>query len=61
MIPNHVLTFTFLPVPGKEDEQCIAEWKAEFKRLSPAAPPPEKAEDAALQFLKTFETPGLYV
>ncbi|XP_010917916.1 MLP-like protein 423 [Elaeis guineensis] len=57
--PYHV-TFTFLPVPG-EDEQCIAEWKAEFKPLSPATPPPEKAKDAALQFLKSFERPELCV
>ncbi|XP_026663679.2 major strawberry allergen Fra a 1-E-like [Phoenix dactylifera] len=52
--PYHV-SFTFLPAPGREDEQCIAEWKAKFKPLSPATPPPEKAKDAALEFLKSFE------
>uniref|UniRef100_J3MSL0 Bet v I/Major latex protein domain-containing protein n=2 Tax=Oryza brachyantha TaxID=4533 RepID=J3MSL0_ORYBR len=53
--PYHV-TFSFAPVPGKEEEQCVAGWKAEFEPISPTSPPPEKAKDAALGFLKLFET-----
>ncbi|PSS05718.1 MLP-like protein [Actinidia chinensis var. chinensis] len=49
------VTFSFIPVEGKENEQCIAEWKVEFEPLSPATPPPEKARDAALGFLKSFD------
>ncbi|CAN1160951.1 hypothetical protein LINPERPRIM_LOCUS42484 [Linum perenne] len=48
-------TFSFFPLPGHESHQCIAEWKAEFKPLSPAIPPPEQARDAALSFLKSFD------
>uniref|UniRef100_A0A0E0IB24 Bet v I/Major latex protein domain-containing protein n=1 Tax=Oryza nivara TaxID=4536 RepID=A0A0E0IB24_ORYNI len=53
--PYHV-TFSFAPVPGKEGEQCVAGWKAEFEPITPTSPPPEKAKDAALGFLKLFET-----
>ncbi|XP_062152467.1 major strawberry allergen Fra a 1-E-like [Alnus glutinosa] len=49
------VTFSFVPVEGKENEMCIAEWKAEFEPLTPATPPPEKAKDAALGFLKWFD------
>ena len=49
------VTFSFIPVEGKENEQCIAEWKVEFEPLSPATPPPEKARDSALRFLKSFD------
>ncbi|KAF3342055.1 MLP-like protein 423 [Carex littledalei] len=49
------VTFTFIPVSGKETEQCTVEWKAEFTLLSPEIPPPVKAKDAALDFLKSFE------
>lgn len=49
------VTFSFSPLPGSKGEKCIAEWKAEFEPLSPAMPPPEKAKDVALQFLKSFE------
>ncbi|XP_077229757.1 MLP-like protein 423 [Tasmannia lanceolata] len=49
------VTFSFYPVPGGEKEKCIGEWMAEFEPLSPATPPPEKAKDAALGFLKFFE------
>jgi hypothetical protein len=43
--PYHV-TFSFIPVPGKEDEQCIAGWKAEFDLINPHTPLPEDAKDA---------------
>jgi hypothetical protein len=49
--PYHV-TFSLIPFPGKEGEQCIAGWKAEFDLINPHAPLPEKAKDAALGFLK---------
>ncbi|XP_062192111.1 major strawberry allergen Fra a 1-E-like [Phragmites australis] len=55
--PYHV-TVSFIPVPGKEGEQCIATWKAEFEPISPTTPMPENAKDAALGFLKLFETCG---
>jgi hypothetical protein len=55
--PYHV-TFSFIPVPGKEGEQCIAGWKAEFELINPHDPLPEKAKDAALGFLKLFESCG---
>nr|CAD1823620.1 unnamed protein product [Ananas comosus var. bracteatus] len=45
----------------KENEQCIAEWKAEFEPVSPAVPPPEKAKEAALGFLKCFERSQLCI
>ncbi|KAL7185534.1 hypothetical protein ACSBR2_027473 [Camellia fascicularis] len=50
-----VVTLSFILVEGKEREKCIAEWKAEFEPLTPATPPPDKARDAALGFLKSFE------
>ncbi|RZC65379.1 hypothetical protein C5167_009066 [Papaver somniferum] len=53
------VTFSFLPVPEKEDEQCIAEWKSEYEPLSATTSPPEKARDAAIGFLKSFEKFGL--
>ncbi|RWR89143.1 Polyketide cyclase/dehydrase and lipid transport superfamily protein [Cinnamomum micranthum f. kanehirae] len=49
------VTFSFSPMPETNGEKCIAEWKAEFEPLSPSTPPPEKAKDVALQFLKSFE------
>ncbi|KAJ3683415.1 hypothetical protein LUZ60_013642 [Juncus effusus] len=52
--PYHV-TFSFIPIEGKEAERCIAEWKTEFTQILPEIPQPEKAKDAALQFLKSFE------
>jgi hypothetical protein len=55
--PYHV-TFSFIPVPGKEDEQCIAGWKAEFDLINPHTPLPENAKDAALAFHKLFEFYG---
>ncbi|XP_058101035.1 major latex protein 146-like [Magnolia sinica] len=55
MYDPYRVTFTFSPVPGSNGEKCIAEWKAEFEPLSPTMPPPEKAKDAALGFLKSFE------
>jgi hypothetical protein len=43
--PYHV-NFPFAPVPGKEGEQCIAGWKAEFEPISSStAPLPENAKD----------------
>ncbi|KAJ4757027.1 Polyketide cyclase/dehydrase and lipid transport superfamily protein [Rhynchospora pubera] len=55
MYDPYRVTFSFTPVVGKETEQCTVEWKAEFMPLSPETPPPEKAKDAALGFLKSFE------
>lgn len=49
------VTFSFVPIQGKENEMCSAEWKAEFEPRTPATPPPEKARDAALGFLKWFD------
>ncbi|OAY66554.1 uncharacterized protein LOC109721869 [Ananas comosus] len=61
MYDPYRVTFSFLPVSGKENEQCIAEWKAEFEPVSPAVPPPEKAKEAALGFLKCFERSQLCI
>lgn len=55
MYDPYRVTFSFIPTAGKEREQCTVEWKVEFELLSPAIPPPEKAKDAALGFLKSFE------
>lgn len=55
MYDPYRVTFSFTPVEGKENETCIAEWKAEFEPLTPTTPPPEKARDVALGFLKWFE------
>ncbi|XP_010260193.1 PREDICTED: MLP-like protein 423 isoform X2 [Nelumbo nucifera] len=55
MYDPYKATFSFIPLRGQEGEKCIAEWKAEFKPLSPSIPPPEKAKDAALGFLKHFD------
>lgn len=55
MYDPYRVTFSFIPVEGKENEMCFAEWKAEFEPLTPATPPPEKAKDAALVFLKCFD------
>lgn len=54
MYDPYKVTFTFTPMKGQE-EKCIAEWKAEFEVLTPETPVPEKARDAALGFLKSFE------
>ncbi|XP_055808379.1 uncharacterized protein LOC129876929 [Solanum dulcamara] len=45
------VTFSFNPV---SNEQCVAEWKAEYEPITPTIPTPEKARDAALSFLKLF-------
>lgn len=50
------VTFTFAPVEGKENEKCTAEWQAQFEPLAPTTPPPERAKEAALKFLKCFST-----
>ncbi|XP_050248305.1 uncharacterized protein LOC126695542 [Quercus robur] len=55
MYDPYRVTFSFIPVEGKENEMCLAEWKAEFEPLTPETPPPLKAKDAALGFLKWFE------
>ncbi|KAK9285301.1 hypothetical protein L1049_024492 [Liquidambar formosana] len=55
MYDPYKVTFSFMPVEGKEREKCVAEWKAEFELLNPTTPLPEKARDAALGFLKSFE------
>ncbi|KAM7270849.1 hypothetical protein ACFE04_030063 [Oxalis oulophora] len=55
MYDPYKVTFTFLPIKGKEHEECIAEWKAEFEPITSETPAPHKARDAALGFLKSFE------
>ena len=58
MYDPYRVTFSFTPVKGEEEEEkdkCLAEWKAEFEALAPETPMPEKASDAALGFLKSFE------
>ncbi|XP_041006607.1 MLP-like protein 423 [Juglans microcarpa x Juglans regia] len=55
MYEPYKVTFSFIPVQGKEKEMCVAEWRAEFEALTPATPPPEQARDAALGFLKWFD------
>ncbi|XP_021293588.1 uncharacterized protein LOC110423629 [Herrania umbratica] len=55
MYDPYRVTFSFIPVEGKENHKCIAEWEAEFEPRAPATPPPEKARDAALGFLKSFD------
>lgn len=55
MYDPYRVTFSFIPVEGKENEMCLTEWKAEFELLTPETPPPLKARDAALGFLKWFE------
>lgn len=58
MYDPYKVTFSFTPVKGKENEQCLAAWKAEFEPLTPATPPPEKARDAAVGFLRCFDNFG---
>ncbi|XVE92759.1 hypothetical protein REPUB_Repub01dG0127200 [Reevesia pubescens] len=55
MYDPYRVTFSFIPMEGEEKEKCIAEWKAEFEAVAAATPPPEKARDAALGFLKSFD------
>ena len=55
MYDPYRVTFTFLPINGAEDNQCIAKWKADFQAKSPATPMPNKARDFALGFLKSFD------
>ncbi|MQL92940.1 hypothetical protein Taro_025563 [Colocasia esculenta] len=59
MYDPYRVTLSFYPLPGSEQERCIAEWKAEFEPLSPAVPLPEKARMAALAFLKSFDKVGV--
>ncbi|KAF6142023.1 hypothetical protein GIB67_037991 [Kingdonia uniflora] len=56
MYDPYVATFSFLPMGRSEEDKCIAEWKVEYEPLSPETPPPDKARDAALRFLKSFES-----
>ncbi|KAG8642465.1 MLP-like protein 423 [Manihot esculenta] len=58
MYDPYKVTFSFTPVKGKENEQCLAAWKAEFEPLTPATPLPEKARDAAVGFLRCFDNFG---
>ncbi|XAR55508.1 hypothetical protein NMG60_11035592 [Bertholletia excelsa] len=55
MYDPYRVTFSFTPVQGKENKKCTAEWKVEFEPLTPTAPLPEKARDAALSFLRSFD------
>ncbi|KAK8993305.1 hypothetical protein V6N11_033406 [Hibiscus sabdariffa] len=53
MYDPYRVTFSFIPVEGN-NTKCIAEWKAEFEPAT-ATRPPEKARDAALRFLESFD------
>ncbi|PON94033.1 Bet v I/Major latex protein [Trema orientale] len=55
MYDPYRVTFSFTPLQGKEQDKCIAEWKAEYEVRNTTMPPPEKARDAALGFLKWFD------
>ncbi|KAF5745951.1 Polyketide cyclase/dehydrase and lipid transport superfamily protein [Tripterygium wilfordii] len=55
MYDPYRVTFSFTPVQGQEKDKCVAQWKAEFRPLTLATPPPEKARDAALGFLTFFD------
>ncbi|XP_031473330.1 major strawberry allergen Fra a 1-E-like [Nymphaea colorata] len=55
MYDPYKITFTFMPEPGYEQKKCKAEWKADFEPLNPDVPPPEKAREAALDFLRSLE------
>ncbi|CAK7323997.1 unnamed protein product [Dovyalis caffra] len=55
MYDPYRVTFSFVPVQGKEEEKCIAEWNADYEPLTSSMPPPDKARDAALGFLKSFD------
>lgn len=55
MYDPYRVTFSFTPVEGKEKEMCKAEWRVEFEPVAPATPPPDKAREAALGFLKSFD------
>lgn len=55
MYDPYRVTFSFVPVHGNEQRQCVAEWKAEYETLSPDTPPPHQARDAALGFLNCFD------
>ncbi|XP_057953945.1 MLP-like protein 423 [Malania oleifera] len=59
MYDPYRVTFSFTPLQqlmeGEEAQQCIAEWTAEYEPLTPTVPPPEKAKDIALGFLKSFD------
>ncbi|KAK1274679.1 hypothetical protein QJS04_geneDACA012837 [Acorus gramineus] len=57
MYDPYKVTFSFRLVPGRGGEEvCVAEWKVEFEPRSPTVPLPYKAKEAALGFLKFFES-----
>ncbi|CAN1231197.1 hypothetical protein LINPERPRIM_LOCUS3389 [Linum perenne] len=56
MYDPYRVTFSFLPSPKQNNHKCIAQWQAEFEPISPSTPLPEQARDAALAFLKSFDT-----
>lgn len=55
MYDPYRVTFSFIPLQGRENEKCIAEWKADYETLTPTTPLPEKAREAALGFLHWFD------
>ncbi|XP_052206647.1 MLP-like protein 423 [Diospyros lotus] len=55
MYDPYKVTISFVPVEGDGRNKCIAEWKVEFQPLTTTTPPPGKAKDIALRFLKSFE------
>lgn len=55
MYDPYRVTFSFIPVKGRESKKCTAQWRAEFEPLTPTIPPPEEARDAALSFVQSFD------
>lgn len=58
MYDPYRVTLRFVPVGGREGEECVAGWEAEYEPRNPAVPPPERARDVVLSFLKSFEAFG---
>ncbi|ERN20513.1 hypothetical protein AMTRI_Chr01g112040 [Amborella trichopoda] len=54
MYDPYVVTLSFFP-DGGSSGRCVARWEAQFEPLSSSTPPPERAKEAALTFLKSFE------
>lgn len=55
MYNPYKVTFSFIPIKEEENKKCVAEWMAEFEEVATTTPPPHKARDAALAFLKSFD------
>ncbi|KAL5730363.1 hypothetical protein ACHQM5_003193 [Ranunculus cassubicifolius] len=55
MYDPYIVTFSFSSIPGREEERCVAQWKAEYEPVTSDMPLPEQARDVALEFLADFE------